>query len=89
MGSATVREPGIDGGKQAGAQSRCAPARYTRVAIGLISKIESPLEGLTVPRRRRARRDTEESPSKDQLVGPLRPPDPRCGERSKTRAGGL
>jgi hypothetical protein len=27
------------------------------VAIGLIAKIESPLEGLRAPRRRRARRD--------------------------------
>jgi hypothetical protein len=33
-------------------------ARYTRVATGLISKIESPLDGLSVPRRKRARRDT-------------------------------
>jgi integrase/recombinase XerD len=32
-------------------------ARYSRVAIGLIAKIESPLEGLRAPRRRRARRD--------------------------------
>src|SRR6201987_3066477 len=37
-------------------------ARYTRVATGLISKIESPLDGLSVPRRRRARGDTEEPP---------------------------
>jgi site-specific recombinase XerD len=35
-------------------------ARYTRVATGIIAKIESPLEGLKAPRRRRARRDTEE-----------------------------
>jgi integrase/recombinase XerD len=35
-------------------------ARYTRVATGMIAKIESPLEGLSTPRRRRARRDTEE-----------------------------
>ena len=35
-------------------------ARYTRVATGMIAKIESPLEGLSAPRRRRARRDTEE-----------------------------
>jgi site-specific recombinase XerD len=35
-------------------------ARYSRVAIGLIAKIESPLEGLRAPRRRRARRDSEE-----------------------------
>jgi integrase/recombinase XerD len=33
-------------------------ARYTRVAIGMIAKIESPLAGLNVPRRRRAKRDT-------------------------------
>ena len=38
-------------------------ARYTRVATGLISKIESPLDGLSVPRRKRARRDTEEPPA--------------------------
>jgi site-specific recombinase XerD len=38
-------------------------ARYTRVATGLISKIESPLNGLSVPRRKRARRDTEEPPT--------------------------
>ena len=37
-------------------------ARYTRVATGLISKIESPLDGLSVPRKR-ARRDTEEPPT--------------------------
>jgi integrase/recombinase XerD len=35
-------------------------ARYSRVAIGLIAKIESPLEGLRAPRRRRAKRDSEE-----------------------------
>ena len=35
-------------------------ARYTRVATGMIAKIESPLEGLSAPRRRRARLDTEE-----------------------------
>ena len=29
-------------------------ARYTRVATGLISKIESPLDGLSAPRRKRA-----------------------------------
>jgi hypothetical protein len=29
-------------------------ARYTHVAIGMISKIESPLEGLNAPHRRRA-----------------------------------
>jgi integrase/recombinase XerD len=38
-------------------------ARYTRVATGLISKIESPLDGLSVPRRKRARRDTEQPPT--------------------------
>ena len=38
-------------------------ARYTRVATGLISKIESPLDGLSVPRRKRAKRDTEEPPT--------------------------
>jgi integrase/recombinase XerD len=35
-------------------------ARYTRVATGMIAKIESPLDGLSARRRRRARRDTEE-----------------------------
>jgi integrase/recombinase XerD len=38
-------------------------ARYTRVATGMIAKIESPLEGLSAPRRRRATRDTEEPPA--------------------------
>jgi site-specific recombinase XerD len=38
-------------------------ARYTRVATGMIAKIESPLEGLKAPRRRRARRATEEPPA--------------------------
>jgi integrase/recombinase XerD len=38
-------------------------ARYSRVAIGLIAKIESPLEGLGAPRRRRAKRDREEPPA--------------------------
>ena len=35
-------------------------ARYSRVATGLIAKIESPLEGLSAPRRRRARQSIEE-----------------------------
>ena len=35
-------------------------ARYTRVATGMIAKIESPLDGLSGPRRKRARRGTEE-----------------------------
>ena len=35
-------------------------ARYSRVAIGLIAKIESPLEGLRAPRRRRAKWNSEE-----------------------------
>jgi site-specific recombinase XerD len=38
-------------------------ARYSRVAIGLIAKIESPLEGLSAPRRRRTKRDSEEPPA--------------------------
>jgi site-specific recombinase XerD len=38
-------------------------ARYSRVAIGLIAKIESPLEGLRTPRRRRAKRDSAEPPA--------------------------
>jgi site-specific recombinase XerD len=33
-------------------------ARYSRVAIGLIAKIESPLEDLRAPRRRRVKRDS-------------------------------
>jgi hypothetical protein len=37
-------------------------ARYTRVATGMIAKIESPLDGLSARHRRRARRDTEEGP---------------------------
>ena len=35
-------------------------ARYSRVAIGLIAKIKSPLEDLSSPRRRRAKRDNKE-----------------------------
>ncbi|HWN52180.1 MAG TPA: tyrosine-type recombinase/integrase, partial [Xanthobacteraceae bacterium] len=38
-------------------------ARYSRVAIGLIARIESPLEGLRAPRRRRAKRDSAEPPT--------------------------
>src|SRR5665213_3207278 len=38
-------------------------ARYSRVAIGLIAKIESPLEGLRAPRLRRAKRDSAEPPA--------------------------
>jgi len=38
-------------------------ARYSRVAIGLIAKIESPLEDLRAPRRRRAKRDSAEPPA--------------------------
>ena len=38
-------------------------ARYSHVAIGLIAKIESPLEGLRAPRRRRAKRDSAEPPA--------------------------
>jgi integrase/recombinase XerD len=38
-------------------------ARYSRVATGMIAKIESPLEGLSAPRRRRTRRDSEEPPA--------------------------
>src|ERR1700722_1103971 len=46
-----------------GHEKRETTARYPRVATGLISKIESPLDGLSVPRRKRARRDTEEPPT--------------------------
>ena len=35
-------------------------ARYSRVAIGMIAKIESPLDGLNAPRRRRTRQDSKE-----------------------------
>jgi len=35
-------------------------ARYSRVAIGMIAKIESPLDGLSAPRRRRTRQDSQE-----------------------------
>jgi integrase/recombinase XerD len=38
-------------------------ARYSRVATGMIAKIESPLDALSAPRRRRARRDREEPPA--------------------------
>jgi integrase/recombinase XerD len=38
-------------------------ARYTRVATGMIAKIESPLDGLSAPRRKRVRRDTAEPPA--------------------------
>ena len=38
-------------------------ARYSHVAIGLIARIESPLEGLRAPRRRRAKRDSTEPPA--------------------------
>jgi integrase/recombinase XerD len=38
-------------------------ARYCRVATALIAKIESPLEGLSAPRRRRAKRDSEKPPA--------------------------
>src|SRR6201989_867250 len=38
-------------------------ARYSRVATGLIAKIESPLQGLSAPRRRRARQSIEEPPA--------------------------
>jgi integrase/recombinase XerD len=38
-------------------------ARYSRVAIGLIAKIESPLEGLHTPRRRRAKPDNKQPPA--------------------------
>ena len=38
-------------------------ARYSRVAIGLIAKIESPLAGLSPPRRRRRKPDSNEPPA--------------------------
>jgi integrase/recombinase XerD len=39
-------------------------ARYTRVATGLIAKIESPLARLSPPRHRRATRDAEKPPAR-------------------------
>ena len=38
-------------------------ARYSRVAIGMIAGIESPLDALSAPRRRPARRDREKPPT--------------------------
>jgi site-specific recombinase XerD len=38
-------------------------ARYCRVAIGMIAKIESPLDGLSAPRCRRARQNSKEPPT--------------------------
>jgi site-specific recombinase XerD len=38
-------------------------ARYTRVATGLIAKIESPLARLSPPRHRQAKRDAEKPPA--------------------------
>jgi len=38
-------------------------ARYSHVAIGMIAGIESPLDALSKPRRRPARRDQEEPPA--------------------------
>jgi integrase/recombinase XerD len=38
-------------------------ARYARVAIGMIATIESPLEGLNAPHRRRSKRNAEKPPA--------------------------
>jgi hypothetical protein len=38
-------------------------ARYSRVAIGMIAKIESPLKGLNKRRRRRAKRNRKTPPT--------------------------
>ena len=38
-------------------------ARYSRVATGMIAKIESPLDALSTPRRGRARQDQEKPPA--------------------------
>ena len=38
-------------------------ARYTRVATGIIARIESPLTRLSMPRHRQAKRDTEKPPA--------------------------
>jgi len=39
-------------------------ARYTRVATGLIAKVESPLARLTTPRHRQATRNLEKPPAR-------------------------
>ena len=39
-------------------------ARYTRVATGMIAKIESPLARLSARRHRRSKPETEEPPAK-------------------------
>jgi site-specific recombinase XerD len=39
-------------------------ARYTRVATGIIAKIESPLARLSARRHRRAKRDAEKPPAR-------------------------
>ena len=39
-------------------------ARYTRVATGLIAKVESPLARLSPPRHRQAKRDAEKPPAR-------------------------
>jgi len=39
-------------------------ARYTRVATGIIAKIESPLARLSPPRHRQAKRDAEKPPAR-------------------------
>src|SRR5208283_4105332 len=39
-------------------------ARYTRVATGIIAKIESPLARLSPPHRKRATRDAEKPPAR-------------------------
>ena len=39
-------------------------ARYTRVATGIIAKIESPLARLSARPHRRVRRNTEEPPAR-------------------------
>jgi integrase/recombinase XerD len=39
-------------------------ARYTRVATGMISRIESPLARLTAPRHRQATRNAEKPPAR-------------------------
>src|SRR5207245_11360639 len=38
-------------------------ARYTRVATGIIAKIESPLARVSAPRHKREQRETEEPPA--------------------------
>jgi site-specific recombinase XerC len=48
-------------------------ARYTRVATGMIAKIESPLDDLKAPRRRHPKRKPEEPPKEPPANGSTGP----------------